>query len=85
MSDFENRIKELEAENDQLRFDIHALKVAVITISTVVNEGVGKTPGLMADTVESSLEFDSESEFDEEYFNKLKKEVVQLLGKKRNS
>ncbi|MCW9444917.1 hypothetical protein [Klebsiella oxytoca] len=81
MSDLENRIKELEDENDKLRLDIHALKVAVITISCVVNEAVGKSKGLMAETIEDSLKYDPDLEHNEEYFNKLKGKVVQLLGK----
>ncbi|HDR2404868.1 TPA: hypothetical protein QCH84_001221 [Enterobacter asburiae] len=81
MSDLENRIKELEDENDKLRLDIHALKVAVVTISCVVNEAVGNSKGLMAETVEDSLNYDPDLEHSEEYFNKLKSEVIQLLGK----
>lgn len=81
MSDLENRIRELEAENEDLRLNVHALKVAVVTISCVVNEVVGKSKGAMADTLESSLKFDPAFEQDEEYFNKLKLKTIQLLGK----
>ncbi|MGY9176224.1 hypothetical protein [Citrobacter freundii] len=81
MSDLENRIKELEAENEELRLDVHALKVAVVTISNVVNEVIGKSKGLMAETVEGSLVYDPNLQDSEEYFNKLKAKTVQLLGK----
>ncbi|EEE1295436.1 hypothetical protein CB343_005067 [Salmonella enterica subsp. diarizonae] len=81
MSDLENRIKELEAENEELRLDVHALKVAVVTISNVVNEAIGKSKGLMAETVESSLVYDPNLQDSEEYFNKLKTKTVRLLGK----
>ncbi|MEB8212236.1 hypothetical protein NGI10_03725 [Raoultella ornithinolytica] len=81
MSDLESRIKELEEENEHLRLDVHALQVAVVTISAVVNEAVGKSKGLMAETVENSLSYDSNLDQSEEYFNKLKTKVIELLGK----
>lgn len=81
MNDLERRIKELEDENAKLKFDIHALKVAVATISYVVNEAIGKSKGFMAETIEDSLKYDPDLGHSQEYFNKLKGEVIQLLGK----
>lgn len=82
MSDLEKRIKELEIENEKMRLDIHALQVAIVTISTVINDGIVKVPELMSSEVESSLKFNAEFHHDEDYFHELKTQAIHLLGKK---
>ncbi|KLQ04112.1 hypothetical protein ABF77_11120 [Enterobacter roggenkampii] len=82
MSELESRVNELETENEQLKLEIQALRIAVVTISSVVNEAIGKTPGLMGNTIEESLIFDEDLDQDEERFNKMKSKLVHLLGKK---
>ncbi|ABP59482.1 hypothetical protein Ent638_0797 [Enterobacter sp. 638] len=82
MSELESRINELETENEKLKLEIQALQVAVVTISSVVNEAVGKSAGLMGNTIEESLIFDEDLDQDEDRFNKMKSKIVHLLGKK---
>lgn len=82
MSELESRVNKLETENEELKLEIHALRVAVVTISSVVNEAVGKSAGLMGNTIEESLIFDKDLDQDEERFNKMKSKIVHLLGKK---
>lgn len=60
MSELESRVNELETENEELKLEIQALRIAVVTISSVVNEAVGKTAGLMGNTIEESLIFDED-------------------------
>ncbi|ENB2832041.1 hypothetical protein [Enterobacter roggenkampii] len=83
MSELENRVIELETENEELKLEIQALRIAVVTMSAVVNEGIGKSAGLMGNTIDESMIFDEDIHENEEWFNKLKSKVVYLLGKRK--
>jgi hypothetical protein len=82
MSELENRVIELETENEELKLEIQALRIAMVTMSAVVNEGIGKSVGLMGNTVDEGMIFDADIHENEERFNKLKSKVVYLLGKR---
>lgn len=81
MSELEKRVIELETEKEELKLEIQALRIAVVTMSAVVNDGIGKSAGLMGNTVDESMIFDEDIHENEEWFNKLKSKVVYLLGK----
>lgn len=86
MSDLESKIKTLEDENNKLILKTDALEIAVSIMSMALDSVMGGQRGTLANSFEETFNHSharavAESSLNEEYFQKLKAEVLSLLGK----
>jgi aspartokinase len=84
MSDLEARIENLEECIDDLQIDLHASKVAITILSTVIN-GMSQEPGLLAQAFEEGRKAAPPVEFThpvpDGYEEKLNDRIIALLSK----
>ncbi|CAI1592164.1 hypothetical protein [Serratia fonticola] len=83
MLSIEERLAALEADNDELKFDLHAAKVAITTLSVFANS-LGHTTNGLAEGFKKGLEAPHWQNFDTEearlYHEELVKRVITLLA-----
>lgn len=82
MNNLEQRISDLELENDDLKLEIHAIRVAMTVLSTAFN-GVAGQQGMLADAFKKGMESKGRVEFtfktSEDYQDKLTAKILELL------
>ncbi|MFJ3266055.1 hypothetical protein [Serratia liquefaciens] len=83
MLSIEERLAALEESNDELKFKLHAAKVAITTLS-VFADGIGNTPQGLSSSFEEGMKSPHWQTFateeDRIYHEKLVKEVLSLLA-----
>lgn len=83
MLSIEERLAALEEGNDELKFKLHAAKVAITTLSVFANS-LGSTPHGLATAFEEGVKAPHwqkfETEEDRLYHEKLVREVLSLLA-----
>lgn len=84
MSNTEQRISDLEMMVEELQIDLHASKVAITALSTVINSMCGE-PGALGKAIQAAIDHKGTIDFDREvpdgYQEKFTKKVTSLLAK----